>query len=163
MLKRDVPVRMPEKPPSMIGFGPTAKRVLLVGFLIAVLAGLGFLPLLETQFSSKTAAKVACNEMVRYREYDDPNNFNPNRPPEGSENWRRKFLSTMRGIGVKLSDEQYSFSVTQENKNADHLCHVQVAFDKKGKWPLISDFIDDLPPLVHKVRLDFVHAVRNRY
>jgi hypothetical protein len=163
MLQRDKPVRAPDKPPSMIGFGPTAKRFLLVGFLIAILAGLGFLPLIETQFSAKTAAKVACNDMVRRQEYDDPNSFNPDRPAVGDEIWRKNFLASMRGIGVSLADEQYSFTVTQENPMADHQCHVKVFFDKKGEWPYISDFIDDLPPLVKKVRLDFTHTVRKRY
>lgn len=159
MKKPDAPVRMPSKPPSMIGFGANAKRALLIAFLIGLLALLGFMPLLETQFSAKTAAKVACNEMVRLGEWDEANGFSA----DGTEKWRRKFLAQMNGMGVKLNDEQYVFEITQENPMADHQCHVKVAFDKKGEWPYISDFIDDLPPLVHKVRLDFTHTIRKRY
>ena len=147
----------------MLGFGHNAKRLLLLAAFVGLLAGLGFLPLLETQFSAKTSAKVACNDMVRYREFDEPNNFNANRPAYGEEKWRKTFLASIRGLGVQLTEEQYSFEIGQENGTGDYECHVKVFFNKKGKWPYVSDFISDLPPLIHKVRLDFTHVIRKRY
>ena len=155
MLKKEGPVHAPSKPPNLIGFGPTPKRILFVVVIVAIVAGFGYLPLYEKEYKAKSYAKMACNEMVIYREYEGGDQYGE------TTKWEPNFQRRLIGLKLPLDQDQYSFSVTKVGN--DKVCRIQLAFEQVGEWALISDFIDDLPELKTVHRLDFTHTVRKDY
>jgi hypothetical protein len=122
---------------------------LLVVFAAVVVLGTYSEPF-AAEYEVKTAAKIACNTMVR-----DPNRQDPSR-----NIWEKPFLLKARTAGVTLTPEQYAFDLTM-NRN-ENVCKAAIAWRSSTEFILVG-FLFEMPPMKIVHRLDINHTVKAKY
>jgi hypothetical protein len=130
------------------------KKVVI--FLVVLAAGVGigtYLGPWTAEYDVKTAAKLACNTLIKNAKY--------NLPDDGK--WRSDFERKARTAGVKLTKEQYAFSVERLGNIGFDRCNFKAAWRSTTPWLFVSDFFDGVPPLTLVHRLDTKHDVRLAY
>jgi hypothetical protein len=123
--------------------------ILLAVFALFIVLGTYSEPF-SSEYEVKTAAKIACNTMVR-----DPNRQDPSR-----NIWEKPFVQKARAAGVTLTPEQYAFDLSM-NRN-ENICKAAIAWRSSTPYILVG-FVLDLPPMNIVHRLDINHTVKARY
>lgn len=118
----------------------------LIFLVLIILVGTWLTPW-TAEYEVKTAAKTACNEVIKTKKgYGDPK-------------WTERFVRQSSTAGVKLKEGQFAFSAEILPNINKGRCHFKVAWKSVTPWLGVSDFFDDVPPLTMIHRLDAVHEI----
>jgi hypothetical protein len=127
--------------------GPLKNIIIILIVAVVALAAITYSEPFGTEYEVKTAAKVACNQLVQDHIYKTPE----------KRSWEQPFLQRTRAAGVQLKKEQYSFVATLTKQM--NTCHAQIAWRSVTPVAFIGDILG-LPPLVIVHRINMKHEVK---
>ena len=128
------------------------KKIILILVVAAlVIAAATYLGPWATEYEVKTAARIACNDLIL-----EKRTGSTGKALEG-------FVRKSSTAGVKLKEGQYAFSLEESKGERLWRCHYKVAYKSSTPVFLIADFFTDVPPFTLVHRIDAVHEVRSTY
>ena len=128
----------------------------LVTLVVLVIAGIGVATWYEPfaqGYEVTSAAKLACNELVRNWKYKIENTDGVHIEP---------FIRRCTQAGVRLKPNQFKFTPSHDKQAGELVCKVHITYPTTTAWFLVGD-IFQIPPLEQRKVLDFEHRVRDAY
>lgn len=123
--------------------------ILAVVLVVVVLGGTYFPGPFSAEYEVKTAARIACNEMLRARQ-----------EPEAVQRAKDKFVLKAGAASVRLAPEQYLFEMSTVGENYE--CHFVAKWRSTTEIFLVG-YLFSIPPLQLVHHIDMVHKVLRKY
>jgi hypothetical protein len=106
----------------------------------------------SAEYEVKTAARLACAQLIIVSKYKDPNNP-----------WEESFIRKSMAAGIRLKKGQYLFDIKEVKNEGLWRCHFKAAWRSSTPWMLLSAVFPEVPPLEYVNRIDKNFDIKNSY
>ncbi len=146
---------MPAPSRTHVAEGNLAKVIYaVVIFVVVVAVGTFMKPWLD-EYEVKTAARIACNEIIKGTRYKLPEQV------KNAENtFERKAL--MAGVHLKTG-QSYVFEVSDISNEDLWRCHFKAAWKSSTPLLIVSALYPEAPPIQRVHRLDNTYDTKNSF